>query len=161
MNSKKNIVYVIVIVILVIAIIILSCFLINSQKDKKVAENKLAELSTTSVSQEETIRNLYLQKIKTADSENTEKLLDYKIDSVHIYTGSERTSLVSSLYPNASADDIFAEIVYSVKPANTSSSTWIAGNGDVSGDWIVGKTSCVYAVKENNNYVIKSDGTGW
>ena len=35
-----------------------------------------------------------------------------------------------------------ATVTYSVKPKDVKTSNWIAGNGEVSGEWIINKTSC-------------------
>lgn len=127
-------------------------------------ENSSTNNSTTSnteKSQEEIVKELYLEQLKEDNEKNSEKLVDYRVDKVSILTGTEREKLIDDLYTNASSSDIFANVTYSVKPKDVNNTLWVAGNGEISGNWIINKSACVYIAKENGSYVIKSNGTGW
>lgn len=132
----------------------------SSTNSSSTTNTNTTTTTTTSKSQEEIIKDLYLQKIKENNESNEEKLLDYRVDKVTIYTGSERDEAAQN-FNNVSSSDIFAVVTYSVKPKDVNNTLWIAGNGEANEEWITNKVSCVYAVKENGSYVIKSDGTGW
>ena len=111
---------------------------INSDKsnttniDDKYNDNKN---SSSQLTTEETIKNLFLAKLKALDNSNSEKLLDYRVD-------------------------ILAYVTYSVKPKNVTATSWIAGNGKVEGEWIINKIAC--ECLRNGNLVDSTNlNTGW
>lgn len=116
---------------------------------------------TNQKTDKEIIEELFLDKIKSDNENNSEKLLDYRIDSIDVLTGSDRESLLTSLEENKTTEDIFALVKYSLKPEDVNNIMWTAGNGEVSGEWIINKSSCIRITNNNGTYKIISDGTGW
>lgn len=112
-------------------------------------ENKIDETKTKME-----VRRLFTEKLKTDNENNTEKLVDYRIDEVKILTEEERQGGMAEEYLKT---DILAYVTYSVKPKDINTTGWIAGNGQVSGDWIINKTACV-CVRDGK---IQFSGTGW
>ena len=116
---------------------------INSDKsnttniDDKYNDNKN---SSSQLTTEETIKNLFLAKLKALDNSNSEKLLDYRVDKVEILSNSKKQSLIDFGY---NSTDILAYVTYSVKPKNVTATSWIAGNGKVEGEWIINKIACI------------------
>ena len=146
--------------------------LVNEVKEKK-EENNAAERSTTnkivnntntttdatnggststvSKTDEEIIKEAYLKKIK----ESYLNCSDYRIDSVKVLNTAEKQSLVNSI-PEYKDAEILAIVTYSIKPQDISNYV-IAGNGEISGEWVVNKSACV----SYKNGAIATDGTGW
>lgn len=124
---------------------------------KLISANRMEKTSSDTVT-ENTIKELFLSKIKANDTTNTEKLLDYKVDKVTLIKDDEKQSIVDmdggQYYK---ADDTLAYVEYSVKPRDVNSTVWIAGNGEVEGEWIVGKVDCV-CIRSGE---IVTSGTGW
>lgn len=86
---------------------------------------------------EDTIQNLFIDKLKSLDNNNPEKLLDYRVDKVEIiYNNQEFMDL------GYNSNDILAYVTYSVKPQDVTATAWIAGNGEVEGEWIINKVAC-------------------
>lgn len=88
---------------------------------------------------EDVIKDLFLAKVKELNNTNSEKLLDYRVDKVEILSNSEKQNWVEMGY---NSTDVLATVTYSVKPKDVNKSNWIAGNGEVSGEWIINKTAC-------------------
>ena len=107
------------------------------------------------------VKDLFLKDLKNNNEKNSEKLIDYRVESVKIIKGEERKNLISQFYPKATSKAFFAEVTYSVKPKDVNNTGWIAGNGDIDGDWITNKSQCIYADIKNDSYAIISSGTGW
>ena len=133
---------------------------INSDKsnttniDDKYNDNKN---SSSQLTTEETIKNLFLAKLKALDNSNSEKLLDYRVDKVEILSNSKKQSLIDFGY---NSTDILAYVTYSVKPKNVTATSWIAGNGKVEGEWIINKIAC--ECLRNGNLVDSTNlNTGW
>lgn len=179
--SKSSKIIIILLVIILIAVLGVGCYFIYKTTTKieeqnneisKLKENELNTLNEENSSvistdstktadatvTENTIKELFLNKIKADDDTNTEKLLDYRVDKVTIVKDDEKQSIVDmdggQYYK---ADDTLAYVEYSVKPKDVSSTVWIAGNGEVEGEWIVGKVVCVCI----RNREIITSGTGW
>lgn len=111
------------------------------------------ENSSTKLSTEDTIKDLFLAKLKALDKSNPEKLLDYRVDKVEILNNSEKPLGYNS-------DDILAYVTYSVKPKNVTTTAWTAGNGEVNGDWIINKVACE-CLRNNKLVDTTSLNTGW
>lgn len=86
------------------------------------------------------IKEQFLAKLREIDKINDEKLLDYRVDEVKILSDSEKQ--VFNENGEYSPEDILAFVKYSVKPKNIEDTVWIAGNGEIDGEWIINKTSC-------------------
>lgn len=69
---------------------------------------------------------------------------------------------IKLMYPESKDGDFLAYVTYSVKPAiKIEESAWFAGNGEISGEWIRHKSACLIITKNDGEYSIVSDGTGW
>lgn len=107
--------------------------------------------TTTATTDEEKIKEAYLKKIK----QTYQNCTDFRIDSVKVLTAAEKEELVKTI-PEYKDVEILAVVVYSIKPASMDTFV-LAGNGEVSGDWVINKSACV-SYKDGT---ILSDGTGW
>lgn len=105
----------------------------KNSNEQNMVNNEVS--STNKISTEDSIKELFLEKLKQS-SNNGEKLLDYRVDKVEIIN--EKSSYNSKY----NSTDVLASVTYSVKPKNVNSSTWTAGNGEIKGDWIINKISC-------------------
>ncbi|MBR4111013.1 MAG: hypothetical protein IKK43_04940 [Clostridia bacterium] len=104
---------------------------------------------------EDTIKNLFLAKLKALDNNNSEKLLDYRVDKVEILSNSQ--DFIDLGY---NSNDIRAYVTYSVKPQNVTATAWIAGNGEVEGEWIINKVACE-CLREGKLIDNTALNTGW
>ena len=86
------------------------------------------------------IKEQFLAKLREIDKINDEKLLDYRVDEVKILSDSEKQAFNEN--EEYSPKDILAFVKYSVKPKNIEDTVWIAGNGEIDGEWIINKTAC-------------------
>ncbi len=111
----------------------------NTQTSNTEATNKSTTQVTSVSSNEDVIKELFLDKLKEINNTNSEKLLDYRVDKIEILSDSEKQHWVEMGY---NTTDVLATVTYSVKPKDVKTSNWIAGNGEVSGEWIINKTAC-------------------
>ena len=118
-------------------------------EENNVTENN--DINATMTTDE--IKELYLEKLKADDNQNSEKLLEYRVDDVSLMDKSQ--IMLDGIYYKDT--DILAIVTYSVKPQDINNSIWIAGNGVIEGDWVVEKVACV-CIRDGE---IISDGTGW
>ena len=86
------------------------------------------------------IKEQFLAKLKAIDNISREKLLDYRVDEVKILSDSEKQ--VFNEDGKYSPKDILAFVKYSVKAKDIEKTGWIAGNGEIDGEWIINKTAC-------------------
>lgn len=105
--------------------------------------------TTSNTSLEEQIKSAYLTKLKNTYI----GYVDYRIDGIKILTEEEKKSLLNLGYQST---DVLAVVGYSIKPQSTEGYV-VAGNGEISGDWVINKSACVCY----RNGEIVSDGTGW
>ena len=105
----------------------------ENEKETKV------ETNNEKVNDEDTIKDLFLAKVKELNNTNSEKLLDYRVDKVEILSDSEKQHWVEMGY---NTTDVLATVTYSVKPKDVNATNWTAGNGEKSGEWIINKTAC-------------------
>ena len=106
----------------------------ENEKETKV------ETNNEKVNDEDTIKDLFLAKVKELNNTNSEKLLDYRVDKVEILSDNEKQHWVEMGSYNST--DILATVTYSVKPKDVNATNWTAGNGEKSGEWIINKTAC-------------------
>ena len=111
----------------------------NMLKTNTETANTTTTPVTTQSSDEDVIKDLFLAKVKELNNTDSEKLLDYRVDKVEILSNSEKQNWVEMGY---NSTDILATVTYSVKPKDVNTSNWIAGNGEISGEWIINKTAC-------------------
>lgn len=111
----------------------------NSQTLNIESTNKSTTQSTNESSNEDIIKDLFLAKLKEINNTSSEKLLDYRIDKIEILSNSQKQSFLEMGY---NLSDVLANVTYSVKPQNVNTSNWVAGNGEINGEWIINKNAC-------------------
>ena len=124
--------------------------------------------SVTKKTDEEIAKELFTQHIIEVSTTNADdKLQEYRIDKIYILTGNDRLTAID-IHKGADGEgdsfpdtDIFAEIIYSIKPVDINNSGWLAGNGAISNGWIEQKHNMVHIVEENGTYKISDMGTSW
>lgn len=99
------------------------------------------------------IKEQFIAKLKAIDNISREKLLDYRVDEVKILSDSEKQ--VFNEDGKYSPKDILAFVKYSVKEKDIEKTGWIAGNGEIDGEWIINKTACECL---RNGKLVKSSG---
>ena len=110
--------------------------------------------NTVQKSDSDIVKELFIQNLKNIYGDN---LIEYRIDNIKIYTGSEREEL-AQMYENNSNIEIYSLVNYSIRLKDISKD---AGNGTESGDWVYDKTACVTIIKEANGNRSINAGTGW
>lgn len=146
MDRKKKIIIGSLVLIVIIIILCVFGYLIYREKYNKTSNtinqsNNKAELSIELKEQKVIlIKEQFLAKLKEIDKISDEKLLDYRVDEVKILSDSEKQ--VFNENGEYSPEDILAFVKYSVKPKNIEDTVWIAGNGEIDGEWIINKTAC-------------------
>ena len=99
------------------------------------------------------IKEQFIAKLKESDNISREKLLDYRVDEVKILSESEKQTFNEK--EEYSPKDVLAFVKYSVKPKKIEDTVWIAGNGEIDGEWIINKTACECL---RNGKLVKSSG---
>ena len=110
--------------------------------------------NTVKKSDSDIVKELFIQNLKNIYGDN---LVEYRIDNIKIYTGSEREEL-AQMYENNSNIEIYSLVNYSIRLKDISKD---AGNGTESGDWVYDKTACVTIIKDANGNRTINAGTGW
>ena len=110
--------------------------------------------NTVQKSDSDIVKELFIQNLKNIYGDN---LIEYRIDNIKIYTGSEREEL-AQMYENNSNIEIYSLVNYSIRLKDISKD---AGNGTESGDWVYDKTACVKIMKDANGNRSINAGTGW
>lgn len=110
--------------------------------------------NTVQKSDSDIVKELFIQNLKNIYGDN---LVEYRIDNIKIYTGSEREEL-AQMYENNSSIEIYSLVNYSIRLKDISKD---AGNGTESGDWVYDKTACVTIMKDENGNRSINAGTGW
>jgi len=104
------------------------------------------------------IKELYFEKLEKSNNESQEKLADFRVDDVKILSENEKKVLLESdIGANYKETDILAYVEYSIQPRDINNTVWLAGNGIIEKDWLVGKIACV-CIRDGK---IVSDGTSW
>lgn len=159
MNRKKKIIIGSLVLIVIIIILCVFGYLIYRGKYNKISNtinqsNNKAELSTKLKEQEVIlIKEQFLAKLKKIDKISDEKLLDYRVDEVKILSDSEKQTFNEN--KEYSPEDVLAFVKYSVKPMDIEDTAWIAGNGEIEGEWIINKTACECL---RNGKLVKDNG---
>lgn len=110
--------------------------------------------NTVQKSDSDIVKELFIQNLKNIYGDN---LIEYRIDNIKIYTGSEREEL-AQMYENNSSIEIYSLVNYSIRLKDISKD---AGNGTESVDWVYDKTACVTIIKDANGNRSINAGTGW
>ena len=159
MNRKKKIIIGSLVLIVIIIILCVFGYLIYREKYNKTSNtinqsNNKAELSTELKEQKVIlIKEQFLAKLKEIDKISDEKLLDYRVDEVKILSDSEKQ--VFNEDGKYSPKDILAFVKYSVKAKDIEKTGWIAGNGEIDGEWVINKTACECL---RNGKLVRSSG---
>lgn len=137
----------------------------NKEENSETTNEVNNTISTDSTKNTDTEKNLtqliqeaFEKYIKeTANKNSVDKLDDYKLDSIVLYTEAENDRILKidggSAYKKG---DMLGTITFSVKPVNKDRSMWSAGNGREDGEWIVNK-SLTIRIRGND---IEIGGTG-
>ena len=110
--------------------------------------------NTVQKSDSDIVKELFIQNLKNIYGDN---LIEYRIDNIKIYKGSEREEL-AQMYENNSSIEIYSLVNYSIRLKDISKDV---GNGTESGDWVYDKTACVTIIKDANGNRTINAGTGW
>ena len=113
--------------------------------DHRVDEGKMSDADK--------IKEQFIAKLKAIDNISREKLLDYRVDEVKILSDSEKQ--VFNEDGKYSPKDILAFVKYSVKANDIEKTGWIAGNGEIDGEWVINKTACECL---RNGKLVRSSG---
>ena len=113
--------------------------------DHRVDEGKMSDADK--------IKEQFIAKLKAIDNISREKLLAYRVDEVKILSDSEKQ--VFNEDGKYSPKDILAFVKYSVKAKDIEKTGWIAGNGEIDGEWVINKTACECL---RNGKLVKSSG---
>lgn len=124
----------------------------TNTNDTSTSDN--SNTSTVQKSDSDIVKELFIQNLKNIYGDN---LIEYRIDNIKIYTGSEREEL-AQMYENNSSIEIYSLVNYSIRLKDISKD---AGNGTESGDWVYDKTACVTIIKDANGNRSINAGTGW
>lgn len=122
-----------------------------NQMDK--GEIALNQTDVTTNTEYNVVKKLFVNEYLL--NPEAEKLLDYRIEEIKVLSGDEKEEIVNMGYQST---DILANVRYSVKVNNPTSSSWLAGNGEGAyGKWLFGK-SAVVAIRDGK---LNNVGTGW
>lgn len=124
----------------------------TNTNDTSTSDN--SNTNTVQKSDSDIVKELFIQNLKNIYGDN---LVEYRIDNIKIYTGSEREEL-AQMYENNSNIEIYSLVNYSIRLKDISKD---AGNGTESGDWVYDKTACVKIMKDANGNRSINAGTGW
>lgn len=124
----------------------------TNTNDTSTSDN--SNTSTVQKSDSDIVKELFIQNLKNIYGDN---LIEYRIDNIKIYTGSEREEL-AQMYENNSSIEIYSLVNYSIRLKDISKD---AGNGTESVDWVYDKTACVTIIKDANGNRSINAGTGW
>lgn len=134
----------------------------NAKLNTTIITNESNSTTIEKDNGESLVKDLYIENIKKRETLTKDNLLDYRIDSIEIITGTKKDNLLNSeAFNGASNDAIFAIVEYSVKPKDVNNTSWIAANGGIEGDWITNKCACIVIEKQNGKYTITSEGTSF
>ena len=121
--------------------------------------------SVSGMTKQEIAKKAYSKYIEEMSKSTRYEIKNYKIEKVEI------TSLdaikkefpdIESFYYNVQDKDIFAIVTYSIEPEDNMNDTyWLAGNGNIEGNWIKNKKANIYLVENNGTYTIFNVGTEW
>ena len=125
------------------------------KKSDNISREKLLNhrVDEGKMSDADKIKEQFIAKLKAIDNISREKLLDYRVDEVKILSDSEKQ--VFNEDGKYSPKDILAFVKYSVKAKDIEKTGWIAGNGEIDGEWVINKTACECL---RNGKLVRSSG---
>ena len=122
----------------------------NNISSEKLLDHRVYEVKKSDADK---IKEQFIAKLKEIDNISRDKLLDYRVDEVIILSDSEKQ--VFNEDGRYSPKDILALVKYSVKAKDIEKTGWIAGNGEIDGEWVINKTACECL---RNGKLVKSSG---
>ena len=127
----------------------------SNNKSNNISREKLLDhrVDEGKMSDADKIKEQFIAKLKAIDNISREKLLDYRVDEVKILSDSEKQ--VFNEDGKYSPKDILAFVKYSVKAKDIEKTGWIAGNGEIDGEWVINKTACECL---RNGKLVRSSG---
>ncbi|MBQ9314485.1 MAG: hypothetical protein IJ220_05775 [Clostridia bacterium] len=105
----------------------------------------------------EVIADLFAKYIEKASAGSGDGLAEYMITNINILSDEEKADIISNFPEDYFASDVLAVINFSVRPEDPNSMAWQAGNGELSGEWVLNK-SLVVTLRDGKLINI---GTGW
>lgn len=125
------------------------------KKSDNISREKLLNhrVDEGKMSDADKIKEQFIAKLKAIDNISREKLLDYRVDEVKILSDYEKQ--VFNEDGKYSPKDILAFVKYSVKAKDIEKTGWIAGNGEIDGEWVINKTACECL---RNGKLVRSSG---
>lgn len=125
------------------------------KKSDNISREKLLDhrVDEVKMSDADKIKEQFIAKLKAIDNISREKLLDYRVDEVKILSDSEKQ--VFNEDGKYIPKDILAFVKYSVKAKDIEKTGWIAGNGEIDGEWVINKTACECL---RNGKIVRSSG---
>ena len=129
---------------------------IQNQEVSANGEESVIQL-TENEQAREMIFDLFSEHIENLSNISGDELSEFKIEKVDILEDDDKEDLISNFSGDYFVSDVLASVTYSVRPIDSNSMSWIAGNGEQSGDWIVNKVQCVI-LRDGKLTVV---GTGW
>ena len=127
----------------------------SNNKSNNISREKLLDhrVDEGKMSDADKIKEQFIAKLKAIDNISREKLLDYRVDEVKILSDSEKQAFNED--GKYSPKDILAFVKYSVKAKDIEKTGWIAGNGEIDGEWVINKTACECL---RNGKLVRSSG---
>ena len=127
----------------------------SNNKSNNISREKLLDhrVNEGKMSDADKIKEQFIAKLKAIDNISREKLLDYRVDEVKILSDSEKQAFNED--GKYSPKDILAFVKYSVKAKDIEKTGWIAGNGEIDGEWVINKTACECL---RNGKLVRSSG---
>ena len=129
---------------------------VEPQVQEEIEDNESEAIAYEPTSADEIV-DLFNDYIDQLSQQSGDGLTEYIISSVNILSDEEKADLISNFPNEYYESDVLATVTFSVKPENPGSMSWQAGNGEVSGDWIMNK-SLVVTLRDGK---LTNIGTGW
>ena len=121
--------------------------------------------SVSGMTKQEIAKKAYSKYIEEMSKSTRYEIKNYKIEKVEITSlDAIKKALpdIEDYYNNVQDKDILAIVTYSIEPEDNMNDTyWLAGNGDIEGNWIKNKKANIYLVENNGTYTIFNVGTEW
>ena len=115
------------------------------------------EVEIVSSNPESEIHDLFQQYLLDTSNEEGAEIAEYKIEGINILSDDEKKAIVEEFSGDYFMTDVLASVTFSVKPEDSTSMFWQAGNGEESGDWVVNK-SLLVTLRDGE---LTNIGTGW
>lgn len=121
--------------------------------------------NVSGITKQEIAEKAYSKYIEEMSKSTGYEIKNYKIEKVEITSlDAIKKALpdIEDYYNNVQDKDILAIVTYSIEPEDNMNDTyWLAGNGNIEGNWIKNKKANIYVVENNGTYTIFNVGTEW